>query len=69
MVKIRHLHPLQVSSFLIALILLLTAAVAQAAGFRFIEAPAGPDGPALKGAMWRPSCAAPAAAAMLTPTI
>ena len=59
MVKIRHLNPLQVSSFLIALTLLLTAAVAQAAGFRFIEAPAGPDGPALKGAMWSPCSAVP----------
>ena len=59
MVKIRNLNPLQVSSFLIALTLLLTAAVAQAAGFRFIEAPAGPDGPALKGAMWSPCSAAP----------
>jgi len=58
-VKIRNLNPLQVSSFLIALTLLLTAAVAQAAGFRFIEAPAGPDGPALKGAMWSPCSAAP----------
>ena len=47
MVKIRHLHPRQVFGFLIALALLLRAAAAQAAGFRFIEAPAGPDGPAL----------------------
>ena len=59
MVKIRHLYPRQVLSFLIPLTLLLTAAVAQAAGFRFIEAPAGPDGPALTGAMWSPCSAAP----------
>jgi len=58
-VKIRHLYPRQVLSFLIPLTLLLTAAVAQAAGFRFIEAPAGPDGPALTGAMWSPCSAAP----------
>jgi hypothetical protein len=48
--KIRHLNPLQASSFLIPLAL-LTAPLAQAAGFRFIEAPADADGPALKGAM------------------
>jgi predicted dienelactone hydrolase len=58
-VKIRHLHPRQVFGFLIALALLLRAAAAQAAGFRFIEAPAGPDGPALTGAMWSPCSAAP----------
>ena len=60
MVKIRHLYPRQAFSFLVSLILLLTAAAAQAAGFRFIEAPAGPDGPALTGAMWSPCSAAPA---------
>jgi predicted dienelactone hydrolase len=59
-VKIRHLDPRQVLGFPIALTLLLTAAVAQAAGFRFIEAPAGPDGPTLTGAMWSPCSAAPA---------
>src|SRR5262249_28672453 len=58
-VKIRHLYPRQVLSFLIALTLLLTAPAAQAAGFRFIEAPAGPDGPALTGAMWSSCSAAP----------
>jgi predicted dienelactone hydrolase len=58
--KIRHLNPLQAFSFLTALTLLLTATIAQAAGFRFIEAPAGADGPALKGAMWSPCSAAPA---------
>ena len=47
------------SVFLVALTLLLTAAAAQAAGFRFIEAPAGPGGPALTGAMWSPCSAAP----------
>ena len=56
MVKIRRFYPRQVLSFLIALSLLLTAAAAQAAGFRFIEAPAGP---ALTGAMWSPCSAAP----------
>jgi predicted dienelactone hydrolase len=53
------LNRVQVSRFLIAGTLFLTAAVAQAAGLRFIEAPAGPDGPALKGAMWSPCPAAP----------
>jgi predicted dienelactone hydrolase len=53
------LNPLEVLSFLIALTLLLTAAVAQAAGFRFIELPAGADGPVLTGAMWSPCSAAP----------
>jgi predicted dienelactone hydrolase len=53
------LNPLQLSSFVIALTLLHPAAVAQAAGFRFIEAPAGPDGPALTGAMWSLCSAAP----------
>jgi hypothetical protein len=48
-VKIRHLYPRQVFSFLIALTLLLTAAAAQAAGFRSIEAPAGPDRRCMKG--------------------
>jgi predicted dienelactone hydrolase len=55
----RHLNPLQVFSFLIALTLLFTAAVAQAAGFRFIEASASLDAPALTGAMWSPCSAAP----------
>jgi hypothetical protein len=32
----------------------LTARLAQAAGFRFIDAPAAADGPLLKGAMWYP---------------
>jgi predicted dienelactone hydrolase len=58
--KIRHLNPLQASSRLIPLALLLTATLAHAAGFRFIEAPAGADGLALKGAMWSPCSAAPA---------
>jgi predicted dienelactone hydrolase len=58
-VKIRHLDPLKVSGFLITLTLLFTATVAQAAGFRFIEVPVGPDGPALTGAIWSPCSAAP----------
>jgi predicted dienelactone hydrolase len=36
----------------------ITATLAQAAGFRFIEVPADADSPALKGAMWYP-CAEP----------
>lgn len=57
--KIQQLYPLQASSFLIALALLLTATLAEAAGFRFIEAPAGAEGPALKGAIWSPCSATP----------
>jgi predicted dienelactone hydrolase len=53
------LDPRQVFGFLIALTLLLTGAAAQAAGFRFIEVPGAPDGPALTGAMWSPCPAAP----------
>ena len=49
MVNIRHFYPRQVLGFLIALSLLLTAAAAQAAGFRSIEAPAGPDRRCMKG--------------------
>ena len=41
-----------------AVLLCLTATLAQAAGFRFIEVPADADGPALKGAMWYP-CSEP----------
>ena len=44
--------------FLVVIALCLTAPFAHAAGFRFIEAPADADGPALKGAMWYP-CAEP----------
>ena len=39
--------------------LCLTATLAQGAGLRAIDIPAGPDGPALMGAMWYP-CAQPA---------
>ena len=39
--------------------LCLTSALAQAAGFSFIEVPADANGPALHGAVWSP-CAAPA---------
>jgi hypothetical protein len=42
----------------VAIALGLTATLAQAAGFRFIEVPADADGPALEGAMWYP-CAEP----------
>jgi hypothetical protein len=45
--------------FFVAVALCLTATLAQAAGFRFIEVPADADGPALKGAMWYPCTAAP----------
>jgi predicted dienelactone hydrolase len=44
--------------FLVAIALCLTATLAQAAGFRFIEVPADRGGPALKGAIWYP-CAGP----------
>src|SRR6516225_12466120 len=44
--------------FFVAVALCLTATLAQAAGFRFIEVPADADGPALKGAMWYP-CSEP----------
>ncbi len=37
-----------------AIILCLTATLAQAAGLRFIDIPADAEGPALKGAMWYP---------------
>jgi hypothetical protein len=39
---------------LVAIALCLTVTLAQAAGFRFIDAPAVADGPPLKGAMWYP---------------
>jgi predicted dienelactone hydrolase len=42
----------------ITLAFCLTATLAQAAGFRFIEVPADADGPALAGAMWYP-CSEP----------
>jgi predicted dienelactone hydrolase len=44
--------------FVVVIVLCLTATLAQAAGFRFIDVPADADGPALKGAMWYP-CAEP----------
>jgi hypothetical protein len=40
------------AEFLVAFVLGLTATLAQAAGFRFIEVPADADGPLLNGAMW-----------------
>jgi predicted dienelactone hydrolase len=42
------------AKFLVAVALGLTATLARAAGFQFIEVPADADGPALKGAMWFP---------------
>lgn len=39
---------------LVAIALCLTATLAQAAGFRFIDALAAADGPPLKGVMWYP---------------
>src|ERR1700730_7583188 len=44
--------------FFVAVALCITATLAQAAGFRFIEVPADAEGPAMKGAMWTP-CTAP----------
>jgi predicted dienelactone hydrolase len=52
------LHSMRAFRFLVPLALYFTAAVAHAAGFRFIEVPADADGPALKGAMWYP-CSEP----------
>jgi predicted dienelactone hydrolase len=45
--------------FAFAAALCLTAAAGQAAGLRFIDVPADPEGPALAGAVWSP-CATPA---------
>jgi predicted dienelactone hydrolase len=45
--------------FFVAIALCLTATLAQAAGFRFIEVPASSGGPTLKGAIWYPCAAAP----------
>jgi predicted dienelactone hydrolase len=46
------------AKILAALGLCLTATLAQAAGFRFIEVPGDANGPALRGAIWYP-CSAP----------
>jgi hypothetical protein len=46
------------AKFLVAIVFCLTATLAHAAGFRFIEVPADAAGPALKGATWHP-CAEP----------
>jgi predicted dienelactone hydrolase len=43
---------------LIAITLSLTATLAQGAGFRFIDIPAGADGPAIRGGVWYP-CSQP----------
>lgn len=48
--------------------LCLSAALAHAAGFRFIEVPANADGPILHGAVWTP-CASPAGAIVLGPVV
>jgi predicted dienelactone hydrolase len=48
----------------VAAALSLTATLAQAAGLRFIDVPADPEGPGLTGAVWSP-CAAPARLVML----
>jgi predicted dienelactone hydrolase len=54
------------AKFLVALAFGLTATLAQAAGFRFIEVPADADGPVLNGAMWYP-CPEPPDAIVLGP--
>ncbi|MGJ7499776.1 alpha/beta hydrolase family protein [Variovorax sp. ZT5P49] len=54
------------SLFLIALS--LCASLAHAAGFAFIEVPAGKDGPALLGAVWTP-CDAPAVKIAIDPLV
>jgi predicted dienelactone hydrolase len=56
------------ATLLVAIALSLTATLVQAAGFRFIEVPAGGDGPALNGAMWYP-CSEPRAAIELGPYV
>lgn len=47
-----------------AIMLCLTATLAESAGFRVIDIPADTDGPALKGAMWYP-CSQPPAEVVL----
>jgi predicted dienelactone hydrolase len=47
------------AKFLIATALCLTATLAHAAGFRFIDVAADADGPALKAAIWYPCLAPP----------
>ena len=51
-------RPMYASKFLVASTLLLTATLAQAAGFQWIDIPADAGGPAMQGAMWYP-CAEP----------
>jgi hypothetical protein len=46
------------AQFLVSVGLCLTATLAQAAGFGFIDVPADADGPALEGAIWYP-CSEP----------
>ena len=45
-------------STLVAATLCLTASVAEPAGFGFVDVPADPEGPAMRGAVWSP-CAMP----------
>jgi hypothetical protein len=54
------------TKFLVAFALGLTATLAQAAGFRFIEVPVDADGPVLNGAMWYP-CSEPPDTIVLGP--
>jgi predicted dienelactone hydrolase len=51
--------PLPLSRLIASAALCLSATLAQAAGFGFIQVPADKDGPALRGAVWYP-CDAPA---------
>jgi predicted dienelactone hydrolase len=46
----------------------LASLASQAAGIRFIDVPAGPDGPALQGAVWSP-CKTPAERMVLSPLV
>lgn len=50
-----------IARMLLAIALCLAATLAQAAGFRVIEVPAGAAGPPLTGAMWYPCAASPGA--------
>ncbi|WP_076865840.1 alpha/beta hydrolase family protein [Bradyrhizobium mercantei] len=46
-------------SFVLSALLLLAASAAQAAGLRFFDVPAGPDGPAIRGVAWAPCAETP----------
>ena len=54
--------------FSLATTLCLATTLTHAAGFSFIEVPAGNDGPALRGAVWTP-CKAPAGRIALDPLV